>query len=63
MSNSRRVRTGPLWVVTILISGLLIVGSLIAYDLPAARMFGVLGGVSLPLVSALHYAAGGSPDA
>lgn len=62
MSNSRRVRTGPLWTVTLLMSVLLIGGSLIAYDLPAARMFGVLGGLCLPVFAALHYAADGDPD-
>jgi ABC-type amino acid transport system permease subunit len=54
MNGTREVRTGPLWVVTLVLSVLLVGGSLIAYDLPAARMFGVLGGLSLPLVSLLH---------
>lgn len=53
---TREVRTGPLWVVTVLLSCLLIAGSLIAYDLFAARMFGLLGGVMLPFVAFLHRA-------
>jgi hypothetical protein len=54
----RRPPTGPLWVVTCTMSALIIVGSLIAYDLPTARAYGVLGGVTLPLLAALHFVAG-----
>jgi hypothetical protein len=52
------VRPRPLWAVTLFLSALLVGGSLIAYDLPAARLFGVLGGVALPIVAGLHYFAG-----
>lgn len=55
---TRTPPAGPLWGVTLLMSGILIMGSLIAYDLPAARMFAFLGGVTLPPLCVLHYYAG-----
>ena len=53
------VRVGPLWAVTLFLSFLLVAGAFVSYDHAAAKMFGVLGGVALPLVSGLHYLAGG----
>jgi hypothetical protein len=42
------------WAVTLLMSGTLIVGALIAQDLPAARAFGIIGGVAIVVMSAYH---------
>jgi hypothetical protein len=47
--------TGVLWVVTLGFSVLLLFGTLIAYDKGAAQMFGVLGAVSIPVISFLHW--------
>jgi len=49
---TREVNVGALRVVVLLMGG-----SLISYDKAAAQMFGVLGGVTLPLVALLYEVA------
>jgi hypothetical protein len=51
---SGEVNLGALRVVVLLMSVLIIVGTLISYDKAAAQMFGLLGGVTLPLVALLY---------
>ena len=43
-----------LWLVTLLYAALLVGGTIISYDKAAAQMFGVLGGVSLPVFCSVH---------
>lgn len=54
---SGEVNLGALRVVVLLMSVLLIGGTLVSYDMAAAQMFGLLGGVALPLVAALYEVA------
>lgn len=53
-----RVRTGPLWAVTLVFSGMGVVGALAAYDQPTAQMFALVVSISIPAFSALHAIAG-----
>lgn len=57
--RERRVRTGPLWLVTFLYSGVSIVGLYYTHTLALARVYGILLAVSLPFICLLHYIADG----
>lgn len=51
---SAEVNLGALRAVVLLMSVLLVAGTLVSHDKAAAQMFGLLGGITLPLVALLY---------
>lgn len=57
--KTKPVNTGPLWVVTLLVSALVIGGTHVSHDHATAKMFGILAGITIPIICLLHSADGG----
>lgn len=47
------------WIATVALAAVVAAGTLLADDMAAVMLFGLLGALSLPLVAGLHTLAGG----